>query len=236
MIRIVKSFHGTLYIYFIRGGYNIKEELKNLDFKFDPETRTWYRVIINSKKHMEVLQHLRTVSIFRYPELETEKYIDFFNIYKKIVKEKYGLDNAEVFGYWCKNALKDNFFMMIKNFYYDFFDDCFLTKPMLLYPIIKVQKTPSSNIMKFQDFVSNTNAVLQTNNRSTQYDLSDIRELRDTRVLYIDDIPGWHKNSVDIIRYITKNDINSFPVCLTQFYDKRQKICKRFEGIAFFSY
>ena len=233
IIRIVKSIHGTLYIYFINR-VSARDELRSLGFTFDPEMRSWYKVVVNSERHVELLQKLRSFLTFSYPVIENGKYPEFLNIVKSI-KEKYSIREPEIIGYWCKNNLEDNFLMMLKNFYYDFFNDCFFTKPMLLHPVIKIKKLPTSNILSFSYFVNESGAVLQTNNRSVQYAISDIDELNDSRVLFLHEIPGWHKSDVNVIRYIVKYEPTAFPVCLDSFYDRQERRCKRFEGIVFFS-
>jgi len=236
-IRILNSFHGTLYVYFIfNGTYKVKDKLRELGFKFDPSGKTWFKVLINVEKHKEMLRKLRTFLIFNYPQPENGKYPEFFELFEKNIKEKYNFEKITLNGYWCKNKLEDDFFMQLKNFEYSFFNDCFTTKPMLLHPVIKIRKNPSSNILSFSEFVNETDAILQTNNRSIQYDLVDIKELRETRVLYLQEITGWHKSNSDVIRYVIMHETVAFPVCLNNFYDKVQKRCKRFEGVILFGF
>lgn len=236
-IRILKSLHGTLYVYFIfNDTYKAKDKLRELGFKFDPNIKTWFKVLISMEKHKEMLKKLRTFLTFNYPEPENGKYPEFFELFEKNVKEKYNFKKMDVIGYWCKNRLEDDFFMQLKNFEYNFSSDCFTTKPMLLHPVIKIQKKPSSVILPFSQFVNETSAILQTNNRSIQYDLVDIKELRETRVLFLQEITGWHKNDNDVIRYIIMHETLAFPVCLNNFYDKVQRKCKRFEGVMLFGF
>jgi len=234
-IRIVKSLHGTLYIYFIfNGGYEVRDKLKGLGFKYDSESKSWYKVVVNQEKHIEMLKKLRSFLSFDFPRPENGKYPKFLEIFEKIIEEK-KLKRAEVIGYWCKNGLEDDFFMQLKNFEYNFFDDCFTTKPMLLHPLIILQKLPSNELLPFSEFVNETGAILRTNNRAVQYDLSDIKELKDTKVMFLKELPGWSKNDKEVVRYITKNVTVAFPACQNKFYDKTQRKCKLFDGIVFFT-
>ena len=235
-VRILKSFHGTLYVYFIfNGGYEAKDKLKELGFKYDSESKSWYKVVVNQDKHLEMLKKLKSFLSFEFPQAENGKYPAFLEIFLKIIEEKYKLKRGEAVGHWCKNGLEDDFFMQLKNFEYNFFDDCFNTKPMLLHPLIILRRPPSGELLSFSEFVSETEAVLRTNNRAVQYDLSDIKELKDTRVLFLKELPGWSKNDRDVVRYITKNVVTAFPVCNNKFYDKLQRKCKLFDGILFFA-
>ena len=152
--RYVRDDNVSLFINFLYGDtYYYKDKLFSLGFRYSRFSKDFYRVLTDEEKENEfIAQVLSSLDKISYTPFLKRRIDDSIEKLEKMIQEKYNMKLARAQGKFCKADASLNFFLLLKNFHYNIYNQCFSSLPNRFVSRI-ISSRIDKEILSFDEFL-----------------------------------------------------------------------------------